>query len=369
MGHPLLRKEATMSDRPLDEQALQAKMGLLGGVIQNSAMLGPIVLGLRLGLYEALADANGSTSEQLASSTGLHERWVREWLRQQACAALVDYAGDGRFTISPESAALLADRDGPRWMGGTFYSLPLLLGNLVRLEDSFRTGVGLTWDDRGAEAAHATEQGFRTWHQHQLVPVALPALAGVVAKLKAGAVAADVGCGGGVAVVEMAKAFPKSEFHGYDISEAALDRAGGNVRAAGVTNAQFHNVRDEPLPEDGRFDLVTTFDVLHDMTAPAAMAGAVRRGLKADGTWLIADINGQPTFEDNLAKNPLARMMYAMSIMSCMSSATSEPGGAGLGTLGLPEPAMRELVGAAGFTRFRRVDLPHPVNAFYEARP
>jgi 2-polyprenyl-3-methyl-5-hydroxy-6-metoxy-1,4-benzoquinol methylase len=362
-----------MNDRALDEQALQAKMGLLGGVIQNSAMLGPIVLGLRLGLYEALAAARDRTSEQLAASTGLHERWVREWLRQEACAGIIDYApqadGNGRFSISPESAALLADRDGPRWMGGTFYSLPLLLGNLGRLEESFRTGVGLTWDDRGAEASHATEQGFRTWHQHQLVPVALPKLDGVIEKLQAGAMAADVGCGAGIAVVAMAQAFPKSEFHGYDISQAALDRAEANAREAGVANARFHNAAIDPLPEDGRFDLVTTFDVLHDLTAPGKMVAAIRRAIKRDGTWLIADINGQPTFEDNLEKNPLARMMYAMSIMSCMSSAMSEPGGAGLGTLGLPEPAMRELVAAAGFTRFRRVEIPHPVNAFYEVRP
>jgi SAM-dependent methyltransferase len=294
---------------------------------------------------------------------------VREWLRQEACAAIVDFDGDGRFSIPPESAALLADRDGPRWMGGTFYALPLLLSNVVRLEESFRTGIGLTWDDRGVEASHATEQGFRTWHQHQLVPVALPKLDGVVEKLQNGAAAADVGCGAGIAVVAMARAFPESEFHGYDISTHALERAAANAKSAGVSNAHFHNVASDPLPEDGRFDLVTVFDALHDMTAPAEFAAAIRRAIKPDGTWFIADINGQPTFEDNLEKNPLARMMYAMSIMSCMSSAMSEPGGAGLGTLGLPEPAMRELVSAAGFTRFRRVEIPHPVNAFYEVRP
>jgi hypothetical protein len=180
-----------MNDTGIDHEALQAKMGLLGGVIQNSAMLGPIMLGLRLGLYEALAAAPGWTSEQLASTVGLNERWVREWLRQQACAAIVDYASDGRgkgrFSLSAESSALLADRDGPRWMGGIFYALPPLLGNLRRLEESFRTGRGMTWDDRGDEASEATEQSFRTWHQHQLVPAALLALEGVVEKLHAGA--------------------------------------------------------------------------------------------------------------------------------------------------------------------------------------
>lgn len=357
-----------MVTQGLNDQALLAKMGLLGAIIQNAAVLGPTLLGLRLGLYRALAVAPGSTSEGLASSTGFHERWVREWLRQQAAAGIIDYDGDGRFSISPESSALLADVDGPRWMGGMFYALPYLLGDVVSLEESFRTGVGFTWDDRGEYAAEATEQSFRTWHQHQLVPVALPALDGAVEKLRAGGAAADVGCGAGIAVVEMAKAFPTSEFHGYDISAQALNRAAANAREAGVTNAFFHNAAQESLPE-ASFDLITTFDCLHDMTHPEEAAAAIRRAIKPDGAWLIADINGQPTFEDNLGKNPLARMMYAMSIMSCMSSSMSEEGGAGLGTLGLPEPAMRELVSAGGFTRFRRLDLPHPVNAFYEVRP
>jgi SAM-dependent methyltransferase len=167
----------------------------------------------------------------------------------------------------------------------------------------------------------------------------------------------------------MAKSFPASEFHGYEISDFALERAAVNARGAGVTNAFFHDAVKEPLPQDGRFDLVTVFDALHDMTDPAGLVAATRRAIKPDGTLFIADINGQPTFEENLANNPLARMQYAMSIMSCMSSATAAEGGAGLGTLGLPEPAMRELVSAAGFTRFRRVELPHPVNAFYEVRP
>ena len=338
-----------MTTETLNENVLAEKMGLLGAVVQNAAVMGPIALGVRLGLYEALGRCQPADSERLARESGLHERWVREWLRQQACAGLIDHDA-GRFSMSPETAALLAERDGPRWMGGMFYALPHLIGNLRRLAESFQTGIGLTWDDRGAEAAEATEQGFRTWHQHQLVPVALPALDGVVAKLRAGGAAADVGCGAGLAVIEMAKAFPESEFHGYEISATSLERAAANVRAAGVGNAFFHNVREEPLPSDERFDLVTAFDCLHDMTAPGEFVAAIRRSIKPDGTWLIADINGQPTFEDNLEKNPLARMMYAMSIMSCMSSSMSQPGGAGLGTLGLPEPAMRELVTDAGFT-------------------
>ena len=141
-----------------------------------------------------------------------------------------------------------------------------------------------------------------------------------------------------------------------------------SLHSGHLAGAGLDVVTPEPLPGDHSFGLITTFDCLHDMTDPAGAAAAIRAAIAADGVWLIADINGQPTFEEN-ARTPLASTFYAMSVLSCMSSALSEPGGAGLGTLGLPEPAMRELTRAAGFTRFRRLDLKHPVNAFYEAGP
>ena len=197
--------------------------------------------------------------------------------------------------------------------------------------------------------------------------VALPAIDGVIAVLDSGAKVADVGCGTGIALIEMAKAFPDSQFYGYDISTNALMRAEENKSEAGVENLTFHNIDGDPLPGDASFDFITTFDCLHDMTRPAEAVAAIRAAIKPDGVWLIADINGAPTFEENLP-NPLAPMFYALSVLSCMSSGLSEPGGAGLGTVGLPEPKMRELVQAGGFTRFRRLEIPHPVNAFYEAR-
>jgi len=326
-----------------------------------------IVLGLRLGLFTALAGRGPLTSDEVAGLTGLHERWLREWLRGQAAAGVLEY-GAGRFELAPETATLLADEDLMSYLGGNFLPLPQRFAFLRNLEESFRTGVGYTFDDRGSEAAASTESLFRNWYRLALVPQALPLLDGVVAKLEAGARVADVGCGSGLALLEIAKAFPRAECHGYDTSSLALGRAAANLEAAGVTNASFHDPSVEPLPPDGSFALISTFDCLHDMTHPEAAAAAIRAAIRDDGTWLIADINGAATFEEQIgsAQTP---MLYAMSVLSCMSSALSEPGGAGLGTLGLPEPAMRALVAAAGFTRFRRLDLPHPVNAFYEARP
>jgi SAM-dependent methyltransferase len=213
------------------------------------------------------------------------------------------------------------------------------------------------------------ERGLAPWFRALLVPFALPRVPGVVKTLADGAAVADVGCGAGVAMLEMAKAWPASEFHGYDISRFALERAEQNRDGAGVTNAFFHDAREEPIPDDGRYAFVTSFDCLHDMTDPAGMMARIRGALRDDGTWLIADIKAHPSYEENVEHNPMAAMMYGVSLLTCMSSALSEPGGAGLGTLGLHEGLAREMARGAGFAHFEPLDLGHPITAFYVVRP
>jgi SAM-dependent methyltransferase len=136
-----------------------------------------------------------------------------------------------------------------------------------------------------------------------------------------------------------------------------------------VSNAIFHDAGRDPLPGDASFDFISTFDCLHDMAHPQTVIDAIRKALKPEGTWIIADIHGQPTFEQNLSDNPLAALMYGFSVLCCMSSAMSEPGGAGLGTLGFPEPVARKMVKEAGFMRFKSHDFDNPINAYYEVRP
>ncbi|HEX5367207.1 MAG TPA: methyltransferase domain-containing protein [Acidimicrobiales bacterium] len=342
---------------------------VLGRALTGAHVAGMVALGVELGLYRSLVEEGPATSDELAGRTGCHERWVREWLYGQAAAGVIDFdPDDQRFSAVAELGPLLCDRDDLFHLGGQFRALPRRLGLVDRLAESFRTGLGLDFDDRGAGAAADTEATFLAWYRQVLVPVALPLLDGVVPRLAAGTEVADVGCGSGVALVEMAKAFPAACFHGYDVSRHALARAEANRAEAGVANVSFHLVPDDPLPEDGRYGLVCTFDCLHDMTDPGEVAGAIRRSMADDGVWFVVDIDGAPTFAEQRAR-PMAPMLYALSVYSCMSSSLSRPGGAGLGTCGLPEPAMRELTGAAGFTRFRRLPMEHPVNAFYEARP
>jgi 2-polyprenyl-3-methyl-5-hydroxy-6-metoxy-1,4-benzoquinol methylase len=338
---------------------------LLGGALIS----GMIYLGDRLGLYQALQGAGPLTGDELARKTGLHERWIREWLQGQAAAGLLDYKGEGRFALSPEAALVLADEHSPLFLAGGFCALPQQMAVLERLPESFKSGLGLPYDAFGPEGARGVERLLAPWFHTQLVPVALPKLEGVVAKLKAGVKVADVGCGAGVALIEMAKVYPQSAFHGYDISQYALARADANKAQAGVRNVTFHDAGRDALPGDASFDFITTFDCLHDMAHPAVIIRAIRQAMKPDGTWLIADIHGQPTFEENLTNNPLAALMYGFSVLCCMSSALSEPGGAGLGTLGFPEPVARQMVAEAGFTRFKSHDFDNPINAYYEVRP
>jgi ubiquinone/menaquinone biosynthesis C-methylase UbiE len=338
--------------------------------LEGALTAGMIHLGDRLGLYAALRDARRRlTTRELADVTGLHERWVREWAYNQAAAHIVDVDGDERFSLSPEAAAVLASPDHPAFGMGMFHDLPTTMQKLETMPTSFTTGLGFDFDSHGPEGAIGLERSFEPWNNNFLLPVVVPALDGVVAKLSAGADVADVGCGAGSAVLLMAEAFPNSRFTGYDISQYALERARTKLSESGLSNAAFLDPSERPLPVDNSLDLITTFDCIHDMTRPQQMMEMLRRAIRNDGTWLLVDIKAHDTFADNARKNPMAALMYGISLFSCMASAMSAPDGAGLGTLGLSENTARAMASAAGFTRFRRLAIENPINAFYEIRP
>ena len=341
--------------------------------LEGAFTAGMIHLGDRLGLYRAMADADGPlTSERLAATTGLHERWVREWLHNQAAALLIEHEADGgtdRFALSGEARAVLASPEHPAFGMGMFHRLPQTMQALEVMPESFRTGLGHDYDSHGPEGAVGIERSFEPWNNHNLLRKVLPSMDGVVERLRDGAVVADVGCGAGGAVLLMAEAFPNSHFVGYDISRHALDRADAKLADAEVSNARFVDPRDEPLPTDGSVDLVTTFDCIHDMAHPTPVVGAIRRALADDGHWLLVDIRAGETLAQNIELNPMAPLLYGVSVLACMSSAMSEPDGEGLGTLGLPASKVREMADDAGFTRVRTLDVQHPMNEFYEVRP
>ncbi len=356
----------------LDPEALKRYSFGVWSYKQGEIVSLMIHIGDRLGLYRALAGAGPVTPGELAKATGLQERWLLEWLRNQAAARLLDYSesedAEGRFELTPVGAAVLANEESSLDFAAGAFAGTTPEATVEKLIDAFRTGVGLSYQELGPNAAHRTERMLGPWARQALVAKILPALDGVAEKLERGALVADVGCGGGVALLAMAQAFPNSEFHGYDPSDHAVDNARKKVAELGLKNVTLIRAGGESLPEAPTYDFLITFDCIHDMTNPAAVIASVYSALKPDATWLIKDIRSKPKFKDNL-KNPLLALLYGFSVSACMSSALSEPGGAGLGTLGFNPEVAEKMVRQAGFTRFQLHDFEDPSNLYYEVRP
>jgi SAM-dependent methyltransferase len=328
-----------------------------------------IHLGDRLGLYRAMAGQGPMTADDLAAATGLHKRWLLEWLRSQAAAQLVGTEDGDTFELTSEAVAVLVDQADSVWFAAGAFQGAVAPPEVVdRLAAAFESGIGLTYDDLGPSAAHAVERMLEPWTRLALVPLILPVLEGVIDRLEAGALVADVGCGSGVALCTLADAYPASHFEGFDPSRNAIERARARVTASGMTNVDLRAVGADDLPDDGRYDFVLTLDCIHDMPRPADAIAAIRRAIGSDGTWLIKDIRSSPRWQDNM-KNPVLALMYGTSVACCMSSALSEPGGAGLGTLGLYPELAERMCRDAGFTRFRVHDVEDPANLYYEVRP
>ena len=327
-----------------------------------------IHLGDRLGLYRALDGAGRVTSDDLAISTGLHERWVREWLRGNAAAELLASDDGVHFELTAAGAAVLAREDDSLAFASGAFSGGTDPAVVDGIADAFRTGIGLSYDMLGPSGAHRTERMLGPWARVALVPRIIPALDGVAARLEAGTAVADIGCGAGVALCALAAAYPASRFHGYELSRHALDRAHARVAEMGLSNVALFDVRAEDVAAGSDYGLVLTFDCLHDMTRPADAIAAVRAAIADDGTWLIKDIRSSGSWHHD-RNNPVLAMMYGFSVTSCMSSAMSEPGGAGLGTLGFTPAVAEEMVRAAGFRSFRIHDFDDPANLYYEVRP
>jgi len=360
-----------------DAQAAQDKLRMFTfqvfSKLEGAFTAGMIHLGDRLGLYRAMARGDGPmTSQELADRVELQERWVREWLANQAAAKLIELDSSGdvdRFSLSGEGRAVFASPEHPAFGMGMFHRLPATMGALELMPEAFASGMGHDYDSHGPQGAEGIERSFEPWNNANLLRKVLPAMDGVVDRMREGASVVDVGCGAGGAVLLMAEAFPHSNFVGYDISQHALDRANIKLAESGLANARFVDPRTDPMPSDGSVDIITAFDCIHDMAHPQPVIEAIRAALADDGHWLLVDIRAAETLAGNIEANPMASLLYGVSVLACMSSALSEPDGAGLGTLGLPASKAEQMARDAGFTRFGILDVQHPMNAFYEIRP
>jgi SAM-dependent methyltransferase len=350
----------------VDEDKLNDFLGQFVQDLGATVQAGMVVLGHRLGLYRAMAGAGPLSPAELAERTGTAERYVREWLAAQAAAGYVAYdPASGRFKLPEEQAFALADPAGPLYLPGAFHLALASLRAEPRIAEAFRTGAGVGWHEQDPEVFDGCEMFFAPGYRANLVQSWIPALDGVEAKLQAGALVADVGCGHGASTIIMAKAYPRSTFTGFDYHQRSIDWARKAASEAGVSD----RVRFEVAPADAfagdGYDLVAAFDCLHDMGDPAGAAAHIRRALADDGTWLLVEPAAGDRLEDNL--NPVGRLYSAFSVLLCVPNALSQQPTAVLGNQA-GEARTRELTAAGGFTRFRRA-AETPFNLVYEVRP
>ena len=350
----------------IDEAKLDEFMGRFVADLGATLHAANVVIGDKLGLYKALSAAGKSTAEALASNTGTNERYVREWLRGQAAGGYVSYdpAGDA-FYLSEEQAFALAQEDSPAFVPGAFQLATAAVKDEPKVTAAFRSGDGVGWHEHNPDLFYGTERFFRPGYAANLVESWLPALDGVVEKLRAGARVADVGCGHGASTILMSQAFSQSSFVGFDYHSASITAASKTAADAGLGDrCRFEVASAADYPGDG-YDLVTFFDCLHDMGDPVGAAMQVRRSLAEDGTWMIVEPFAHDRVEDNL--NPVGRIFYNGSTLVCVPASLAQPTGRGLGAQA-GEAALREVVTAGGFGRFRRA-AETPFNLVLEARP
>jgi ubiquinone/menaquinone biosynthesis C-methylase UbiE len=349
----------------IDEGKLMELVGRFVGDLGATIAAGGVVIGHNLGLYKALAGEPATPSE-LARRTGTDARYVTEWLRGQAAGGYVTAdAQSDTYSLSEEQAAVLADPDGGIYAPGAFL---LALGALraePEVTAAFRTGAGIGWHEHDHNVFTGCEQFFRPGYSANLIPSWIPALDGVEDKLRAGAKVADVGCGLGASTVLLAQGYPQSHFVGSDYHEGSLDMARKRAAEAGVAERTSFEVASAQTFGGQAYDLITTFDCLHDMGDPLAAASHIRQALAPDGTWLIVEPFAQDAVADNM--NPVGRVYYNFSTFLCVPNALSQKGGYALGAQA-GEAAIRRVVSDAGFTRFRRASET-PFNLVYEARP
>jgi SAM-dependent methyltransferase len=321
-----------------------------------------INIGRRLGLYRTLAEIGACTSEQLAQKMGIRERYVREWLNNQAAGGYVRYEPQSRrYTLPAAQAMVLAVEDSPVYMAPAFEVAAAFWSDEERILEAFRTGEGLAWHEHNERLFCGTEMFFRTGYRAHLVADWLPSLDGIVDRLQAGGRVADVGCGHGASTIIMARAFPKSQFIGIDYHADSIATATQRAREAGIGNVRFEisNAKDY----DARnMDLVCFMDCLHDLGDPAGALIHARKTLRPDGKVMLVEPYAGDTVEENL--NPIGRLFYAASTMACTPNSLSQEVGLALGAQA-GEARLRNLAQQAGF-RDLRLATRTPVNLVLE---
>lgn len=305
-----------------------------------------VLVGDRLGLYEAMGDGRPVTGAALAERTGTCPRYVTQWLAGQAAAGYVDYA-DGAFRLPPERADLLVDPGGKPLIPGGFQLAASTIKDEPVVTDAFRTGATVGWDEHHTDLFAGLDRLTYARCRRHLVGTWLPALDGVAAVLDRGSAVAEFGCGRGAATLLMAAAYPRSTFVGYDRHAPSVAWANRAAAQAGLAGrVHFETSSAQGMPKAG-FRLVTSFACVRPTVA--GTAASVRAALARGGTWLLVEPTAGDRLEDNLT--PIGKIYYnASTMISTPSGCGPDAGGVLVG-----ESRLRAVAEQAGFTRFRRI--------------
>jgi SAM-dependent methyltransferase len=348
----------------LDRQRVQDFARKLFGHYTSGILTLLVHVGHRTGLFEAAAKGPG-TSQDIADRAGLHERYVREWLAAMATGGVIDYdPASGTFTLPPEHAACLTGTSSRNLAAGS-QNLPMLGKRLPRVIESFRNGGGVSYSEYRPDFTEAQDASWRLLYDGLLIKSFLPAVKGLPERLKVGIRVADIGCGTGHAVNVMAREYSASRFIGYDFGEDAIARARAEAREMGLGNTRFEVLDVTRLAPEPKFDLITSFDAIHDQRDPAAVLRRIAGALAPDGIYFMMEPKASSRLEENIG-NPFAPYIYGMSVLHCMTVSLAE-GGAGLGTA-WGEQVARRMLGEAGFGSVEVTDAPGPQNSIYVCR-
>jgi len=360
------QQQAAKMSAKLDQQQVEKLAFRVIGDTSGAFTMALAYIGDRLGIFQAMAGAGPLTSEELARKTGLQERYVREWLKAMVTSEYINYdPAAQKFMMTDEQAFVLVNPDSPMYVGGLIQMGTPTTIHYNKLIEAFKHGGGVSYAELGPDVMEGTEKLFRTGYVNFLVSEWLPAVPGLVDKLKAGCEAVDIGCGAGQALIQMAKAFPNSRFTGIDNDAASIEKAKKNVAAEGVAErVKFIQLSADQVPANPKYDLICTFDCVHDMVNPRGALKAIRQALKDDGVYFWTEPNASERLEENI--NLLGRVFSTISTLHCMTVSLAL-NGEGLGTV-IGEGGARELAKEAGFSKFEKLPIDNPFNQFFALR-
>lgn len=332
-------------------------------IVNHSSLSLMISIGHRARLFDIMSEMESATSDEIAAKTDLNERYVREWLGAMVTGGIIQYDPAMKTYLLPaEHAALLTRAAGSNNFATTMQWFSVLGSVEDQIVDCFQEGGGVPYSEFSRFHEVMAEESFNSVVSGLFEHI-LPLVPGLDEKLNSGIDVLDIGCGSGLALIEMAATYPQSRFTGYDFSEQSISRAIQSAEQRGLSNVMFKVQDVSQMKAANSFDLITAFDVIHDQAKPAQVLSEVNAALRTGGTFLMQDIAASSNVEMNIA-NPLGPMFYTISTMHCMTVSLAQ-GGAGLGTCWGKELAC-EMLDEAGFQDVSVQELPHDImNYFY----